>query len=168
MGGTVDSVEQLLVSRADPSVCKYARETPLHYAALFMNFDTAYILLRYMTKPQLDVQTIMGDTVLHYAAGRGARRPGSDIFAAVTLRLGFVKTLIEAGVDISLKNKLGQTAEDVATSHGRLGVVRLLNAESARRAMIDAFVMGLHPRLGDQSIISKLDPGVIQLITWNL
>jgi Ankyrin repeats (3 copies)/Ankyrin repeats (many copies) len=163
--GTINSVQELLSSKADPSIYNNMGDTPLHYAVTRLHADKVSILLRYMTKLQLSLVTNGGDTVVHHAAGLASPPPSCDIYTAVSLRLSLVRILVEAGVDISVKNKLGQTAEDIAVLRGRLGVARLLQTESVRRATIDAFMMGLHSRLGAQSIVSEIDPGIVQLIT---
>jgi Ankyrin repeats (3 copies) len=172
--GTVDEVEQLLLSGADPSRVDIWGETPMHVTASCAALDKCMLLFAYMTPMALCVQDKRGATVLHYAASRGeqpgdfTRRP--SVAAARQLRVDMVNLFIEGGVDVSVKNRYGETAEDLAVRQGRFYVADLIKAESARlesvrRAMLDAFVMGLHARVGAQSHIREIDPDVVRIIT---
>ena len=66
-------------------------------------------------KANLNVTDAKDNTPLHYAAGYGQLEP--------------VKMLVGAGADISLKNKDGHTAQEIAKMNAQEEIMKLLVAK---------------------------------------
>lgn len=97
--------------------------TALHKAAFWAHFELCRFLL-YECKIDPNVQDIYGDTALHDTARFG--------------NVDVARLLAESGADLSIRNKHGKTAQDVAEEHSKLGagghkqVVQVLNAAGRR------------------------------------
>jgi ankyrin repeat protein len=160
--GTVDSMEQLLTFGVDTSLLNAEGKTCLQQMSGVGNLVKSEILIRYMAN--VDFQDKIGETALHKVASYGTQPPGSFIFARIPERCTIAQLLMEKGADHSLRNIQHQTAYDAAIRKGRPQVACVIKKEANRRATIEAVCMALHPRLGLQSRMSWLDPGVLQMI----
>jgi ankyrin repeat protein len=128
--GTFDALEQLLNFGADHSCVNRNGETPMHTAASCCALYKCRLLQAYMNPATLNLQDHRGATALHFAASRGVQ-PGDftlrpTVFAARMQRVDMVQLLINGGIDVSLKNREGKTAEDLAVEQGHLFVADLL------------------------------------------
>jgi ankyrin repeat protein len=164
--GTVDSMEQLLTFGADTSLLDAHGNTCLHHTSGRADLEKSEILLRYMA--DVDFQNEIGETALHKVASYGTQPPGSIRFARIPERCIIAQLLMEKRADHSLRNIQHQTAYDAAIRKGRPQVAKVINDEAKRRAYIEALCMGLHHRVGAQSLILKLDPDIVRLIAHNL
>ena len=133
--GTLDAVEQLLLFGADASRVDRNGETPMHVAASCEASSKCNLIFEHLTRAELCIQDNRGETVLHYAAGRAMfhptdtrhpTHPRSSVFASRQNRVNMVTLFIEGGVDVSIQNSAGDTAEDLAVAMQRLYVVDLL------------------------------------------
>lgn len=79
----------------------YINQSPLHFAVLHEHSKAVKLLLDDI-KINLNVMSECGSSVLHYGA----------MFVKFNFRI--VQYLLDAGVDINLKNELGETALDIA------------------------------------------------------
>jgi hypothetical protein len=76
---------------------------------------------------------------------------------------GVVRLLIEEGANIVSRNNKGRTPDELAASRKLHQVVAILKAEALRKTFV-AFAMGQHERLGDESWVQGLDPGVVRMV----
>ena len=72
--------------------------------------------------------------------------------------------LIEAGADVSAKDKCGSTPADFATFQSHVRIASTLIAEAERRAKCEAFAMGQQGRLGAGTRVQELEAGVVRMI----
>ncbi|KAJ1467177.1 ankyrin repeat-containing domain protein, partial [Baffinella frigidus] len=98
--GTFDALEQLLNFGTDHSCVNCNGETPMHTAASCCALYKCRLLQAYMKPTALTLQDHHGAPALHFAVSRG--------------RVDMVQLLINGGIDVSLKNREGKTAEDLA------------------------------------------------------
>ncbi|XP_057321545.1 putative ankyrin repeat protein RF_0381 [Microplitis mediator] len=103
----------------------YINQTPLHFAVLHEHSKAVKLLLNYDT---IDINIIADceSSVLHYGA----------MFVKFNYKI--VQYLLDAGVDVNLKNDLGETALDIAAQLP--GKVKLL----IRRHIIKLIAANLH------------------------
>ena len=94
--------------------------------------------------------------------------PPNSTTLTTQLGRGFaiVKILIDGGADVRATTKLGKTPEDLAVGGGDMEVLALVRAAVKRRVEGDceAFAMGQHERLGAESVVSQLEPGVVRMV----
>jgi ankyrin repeat protein len=76
--------------------------------------------------------------------------------------------LIKAGVDVDLEDYRGWTAMDHARFTENLQATHLLESVRLHRDGHLAFATGNNQRLGSESMVSKLDPGVVDIILKSL
>lgn len=166
--GTVDSVQQLLDSNADTSLRDAEGRSQLHHTTRLGMVEKSDMLIMHMTKSDIDAQDRDGETALHYVSGSGLCPLGTPMPQRLLRRVYIAERLISVGASVSLKNWMEETPYELAIGRGRLHVARVIETEVARRATLDAICMGLHPRLGANSHILELDPGVLRMITQEL
>ena len=125
--GTIDSLEQLLLFGADPSLVDHNGDSPMHVAASCCSTSKCFLLVGYMTPETVRIQNLRGETALHYGVGRGVQlgsvknRPSSP--EARAQRVELVKMFFKSDIDLFAKDQYGNTAEDVAIRQGRTDVV---------------------------------------------
>jgi ankyrin repeat protein len=68
------------------------------------------------------------------------------------------------GVCFDIESGSGRTPCDTAAFYRRTGVLGIFKAEIARRVKCEAFCMGQLERVGDNSHVRLLDPGVVRMI----
>eukprot|EP00389_Voromonas_pontica_P004044 GDKH01006002.1.p1 GENE.GDKH01006002.1~~GDKH01006002.1.p1 ORF type:complete len:214 (+),score=39.79 GDKH01006002.1:126-767(+) len=115
-GGSVECITLLIESGALPRTRDASGMTPLHHAAYWDQADMLLHLLKYSNADERDYQ---GWTALMYASQRGNLRQ--------------VILLLQAGCDVSLRNKHGQTASEIARDYERRDVAQLLSNAEAQR-----------------------------------
>lgn len=148
-------------------VHKNMKVTPLVQCMSEQNLTMMEYLLR--QGADINKQGHEGNTPLHIAMFYGIG--GADI----------VKILIRAGADVSIKNEAGYTALD--STEFRVVPTRLVNTihaghvdhniqthkdEVKRLLVFEAITMGHHGRIGENSRISWLDAGVVQIILQSI
>jgi len=97
--GDIDALKKSVAGGANVGKADDLGNTPLHYAANAGHVDAVQALVNTYGAPVNAVNSA-GDTPLHKAAARGHAE--------------VVKILIAAGADKTIKNALGQTADDGA------------------------------------------------------
>ncbi|KAF8646234.1 hypothetical protein AX16_007319 [Volvariella volvacea WC 439] len=85
--------------------------TALHYAAKYLSVDVIDLILE--EEVDMDLQNFEGDTPLHLAVVN--QRSGSEGKA----RQYVIEVLLEAGADVTILNKAGDTAKDLIHSSER-------------------------------------------------
>ena len=76
--------------------------------------------------------------------------------------------LIKAGVDVDLEDYRGLTAMDHARFTENLQATHVLESVRLHRDGHLAFATGNNQRLGSESMVSTLDPGVVDIILKSL
>jgi len=160
-----DLVHMLLQSSADVTVRDGNGSTPLHLAVHAKDDRIVELLVEAVARDRacsdLNMRDQNGWVPLHHAA---------RICSLSTVRL-----LVEAGADYSARTPSlsgdntegggdagGRTAEDIAEEEGRLEIAQFLRETRAFRLLPVA--MGWHPRLGADSPLILLDPGLLRVI----
>lgn len=105
--GHVPVVEYLLEVKADVSARTEDGWQPLHCACRWNKVDVASLLLQ--NGAVINSQTNGGQTPLHLAASNDQAKPTLELL------------LTAKDIDVSLCNNAGETAENLASSYGRLG-----------------------------------------------
>ena len=161
----LDLVHMLLQSSADVTVRDDTGSTPLHLAVHAKDDRIVELLVEAVARDRacsdLNMRDQNGWVPLHHAA---------RICSLSTVRL-----LVEAGADYSARTPSlsgdntegggdagGRTAEDIAEEEGRLEIAQFLRETRAFRLLPVA--MGWHPRLGADSPLILLDPGLLRVI----
>ena len=137
--GTTNSLRQLLIFNADPSVTDFDRKTPFHYATLRGDIEASRLLLRYTANSRLDLQDIDGNTVMHNAAGFRMHATNHHFLQSVPCCVEIVSMLIEAGATVSLENLVGLTPLDIATTCNEHATMYIIQTEFNRRTLLDEF-----------------------------
>ena len=152
--GHAEVVKVFLEHGANASAKDAYGFTALHRSAVMGHKEVVVLLLE---KGGADVSAIdaAGMTALH----RSSRWGHEEV----------VRMLLDHGADVSVKDNVGETAQDLATARSRLQVVAMLKAEPARREAVRtsrcvAFAMGQHERLGVGTRVRGLDPGVVRMV----
>ena len=126
--GYADVVELLLDHNADPNIDNTAGQTPLMEAAKAGRAD----LVRALLAHHADLNAREGDDglpgTLDVSAGTGMT---PLMLAVVGGHVEVVNALLQAGADVSLSNRGGQNALDVAKKGGNADIVALLRSASA-------------------------------------
>jgi ankyrin repeat protein len=140
-------------------------QTPLHRTPPHPNNAVEYLL---WNGAKMDAQDSYGDTPLHVIARCcGDMYENSDDIEINEHVAGVncLEMLLRHGAALGLQNKHGSTATDEAFRSGNHAVLALLRAacecQEHRRT---AFAMGYHDRLGSDTRIQVLDPGIIKMI----
>lgn len=110
--------------------------TPLHFAASRENTLKCCIALL-MSQRELDVnaQNEEGNTAMHYVVRNRIENENS-----LELQLHIVQLMLKLGVDLKIKNKLGETALHTACFQGNVTVARVLLEAFADPNSITAYV----------------------------
>jgi ankyrin repeat protein len=138
-GGHADTVRCLLEHGAHPSRSNYLGETPLHLAVRggdgSRHLSTIRVLCERAWKLDLNVQTARQlGTALHLAAGLGHGKAVKALLAAPnTGRQGGHR-----GVDLSVPDRSGRTAREVALAEGFADVVGVIDQAAERAAAVAA------------------------------
>jgi ankyrin repeat protein len=121
--GYLDVVNLLLEHNADPNIRNTAGQTPLMEAAK----DGSTDLVRALVSHQADINAREGDDglpgTLDVSAGTGMT---PLIFAVVGGHFAVANILLQAGADVSMRNRAGQNALDVAIKGGNTDMINLL------------------------------------------
>ena len=126
--------------------------TCLHFAASYNQPDMILTLLD--LDVDVDIATNSGQTALHMASSSGNKR--------------VVEILLTRNADIgALVN--GMTAMQIAVLQGHHEVAAIIEREEQRRNRIQqplilAFAMGMHPRVGQGSLVGLLSPDLARII----
>jgi ankyrin repeat protein len=110
-GSNSANLRKLLERKVFPNARGSSGEPPLSYAIRYGHLTTFHLMLEY---PEVDLNStnVDGRTPLFTAAAKG--------------RTTFVKPLLSRGVDRSIKDKSGKTAEDIAVEAGNYMIARLI------------------------------------------
>ena len=169
--GHKEIVELLLLAGADKGKQDIGGSTPLHSASLWGHTEIVKILLQ--ARADKDRQDKYGSTPLHAAARYGYKeiveillRAGADKdkhkgrygdtplhCAAENGHKEIVEIMLQAGVKIDVKDMWNQTAYDITAKYPK---IQECIKEAAKRPC-NAFVAGLHDRLGQNSPIQLLN-----------
>ncbi|KAJ1471173.1 hypothetical protein T484DRAFT_1916754 [Baffinella frigidus] len=107
-----------------------------------------------------------GDTPLHMFASHLDSVVHED--GSLSAGLLCIHKLLAKGVPLECKNKAGMTAMDEAVTAGLPSVVGLLENEERHRGKTRnkcmAFAMGLDDRLGEGSLVRRLDAEVVCMV----
>jgi hypothetical protein len=77
-----------------------------------------------------------------------------------------VKFLLELGVDYNISDCNGETAEDIELhKYPRANTKKIMALSRWREEHALAIAMATHPRLGDGSWLSTIEPGLIKIIS---
>ena len=82
--------------------------------------------------------------------------------AAASGHAAVVRTLVDAGADLSSTDFQGFTPISTAARHSHLEVVAILTA--TKQACNLAFAMGHHERLGEESLVLGLEPELVRMV----
>jgi hypothetical protein len=187
-------VQLLLDNGADVNFCGDSEMTPLHIAAAHRLTntradETALDIVRVFIAAGANIDArddITGRTPLNFAL----RNPemvqlliqfGCDVnirdynhgmtTLMVATRHGEIASmllLIKAGVDVDLEDYRGWTAIDQARFTESLQATHLLESVLLHRDGHLAFATGNNQRLGSESMVSTLDPGVVDIVLKSL
>ena len=148
----VNMARLLLDSRASIHARGDKDKTPLHWAVDEDSKKVAELLVE--SRANLDARTIHGHTPLHCSG--------------IWRRLEVARVLLRAGADLDAKCNSGEKVEDMVSLRrgGTVSFNRLLRKTRFRRqrASCLAFAMGQHQRLGADSPVQLLEPGLVHLI----
>ena len=151
--GQFQTAKFLYDNGAHPNVAGYGRNTPLHSAVLYGDFEMVRILLKY----KADVNQSNGrDTPLHYAS-RGIQG-GRSID---TLSLSKVaRLLLEHGADVNARNHERATPLHIAVEDGRVEVVQVLLEHGA-----DVIAEDQNGRTAFQVVSNKRRDEIIKVLS---
>jgi ankyrin repeat protein len=174
-GADVDAINN--VNRPPERDAGTGGRTPLHVSIVFCSLQVIKLLLDHGA--DISIKEGDGYNALYWAVLmhrseciRELRRPSGDR-SGIEKTARVVQMLLAHGTDVFAKiayitaiTDLNETSEQVAFTWGMKELLRnaLLQAEPARRAMLEAFLMGQHVRLGAASHIYTLTPEVAQMI----
>jgi hypothetical protein len=139
---------------------KYGR-TPLHSAIAYGSIQSLKLLLT--RGADISIKDGEGYNALHWAAHR----------RGIEKQVKVIQILLAHGTDVSAKiadlsatTDGGKTPEQLAFTKEIKGLTRsvLLRHKETRRAMLEAFTMGQHAKLGANSRVLALSPDVVQMI----
>jgi ankyrin repeat protein len=183
MAGRDAIIRALLLKGADVSAKNSTGRTPLHHAVFHDSIQPLKLLLYHGA----DISTTEcgGHNALHWAVKKHNeefvqernRRRRNPLLPAnrrgIERAVQVIQVLLEHGADVSAKiadlsatTDEGKTPEQVGYTEEVKEMLRaaLIQAEEARRAMLEAFTLGQHKRLGAVSRILPLAPDVVQMI----
>ena len=123
--------------------------TPLHFAASRENTLKCCIALL-MSQREIDVnkQNEEGNTAMHYVVRNRIENENS-----LELQLHIVQLMLKLGVDLRIKNKLGETALHTACFQGNVSVARVLLQAFADPNSITTYV-SLAPALALHNVLT--------------
>ena len=155
---TVEVARHLVQNGANVSARDINGNTPMHVicAAKPSHRDDSGILYYLLTcGARVDELNYNGDTPLNLAIQRK--------------NVNAVRFLLENGADVFRRNGGGVTPLEDASHNPDSLVIPILRTEIERIRVemmnkIEAFVMGLHPRLGERSLVRLLDDEVVRMI----
>jgi len=92
--------------------------TPLFFSLMYSKYDNKFEIIKALLDGGADVniQTIMGNTILHSAVFIG--------------KIEYVKMIVEKGVDINIKNNNKKTALDIACEKDNKDIYEYLKEET--------------------------------------
>lgn len=123
--GDLEKVKESIAAGADKDSKDTDGMALLHYAVNNNNDEVVEYLLS--VNANVNVLTKNGDTALHIAVDYKPRLFGRNFNKT---RQAIIKALLNKGVDLSIKNRQGQTALDVAHSMKNARAVTLLSKAS--------------------------------------
>ena len=193
MSGRSDVIQCLLRNGADVTYGTPGGFTPLHllanvaWAAGPFELDTAREFIRLgadvdalhndktapifyaLRNPEMVRLLIKAGCNVHYRIrGRSNLDMTLLMYAAQTGHPESVHLLIQAGVDLDLKDNRGWTAVDWARFAENVGATNILEKAIRHRDSHLMFALGNHERNGSRSLIRLLDLGVIDKILDHL
>lgn len=111
--GNVKAIERLVNEEANIDETDDAGKTPLMYAVMLNQHDSAVALLK--AGADVNTQSDTGNTALHEAVIQG--------------NLKFCTLLLEKGADVSIRNKQGKTPLDIAKAKENKSFIGILVTE---------------------------------------
>jgi len=164
-------IRSLLLNGADVCAKNKSGRTPLHQAVFQDSVGALKLLLEHGA--DMSATECGGSNVLHWAVKKHNVEFDKANRRGVETAVEMIQILLAHGTDVHTKiadlsatTDAGKTPEDVADTEDLKEMMRsaLLRAEKTRRAMLEAFTMGQHKRLGAASRILPLSPDVVQMI----
>jgi len=122
MHGSLDVVKNL-APKADVHAVETASGRSALHKAAFWGHDGTIAFLAKECGANVNVQDFNGDTPLHDAARFGGKDTPHELC---------VKQLVSFGADLSLKNKKGQTALEVAVEYGKVQTAAFLRSAGGK------------------------------------
>jgi len=153
--GHTTIVNKLIEKGVNVNFVDGSGRTPLHMAATFGHIEAARALIA--AKADVNAVNRFGQTPLHLAAKEG--------------RTKIAQELIAAGARVNAVDENGQTPLDFAKTQGDEFYNIVINdiaeqINDTEKAM--AFKMGIHDRLGKESLLNNLVPDLFDKIMKNL
>jgi Ankyrin repeats (3 copies) len=183
MAGREAIIHSLLLKRADVSCKNNTGRTPLHHAVFHDSIQALKLLLDHGA--DISSKNCTGSNALHWAVEKhnvesvkerdrilrnpllpANRRGIEKAVQVIQILLAHGTDVYTKIADLSATTDAGKTPEQVAYTEDIKEIMRsaLVRAEKTHRALLTAFTMGQHKRLGKASCIRTLSPDVVQMI----
>jgi len=171
MAGWEAIVRSLLLNGADVSSRDKNGRTPLHQAVFQDSVEALKLLLEHGA--DISATECGGSNVLYWAVEKHNVEFDKANRRGIAKAVEMIQILLAHGTDVHTKiadlsatTDAGKTPAEVACTEDLKEMMRsaLLRAEKTRRAMLEAFTMGQHKRLGAAARILPLSSDVVQMI----